>query len=354
MRVLLVHERFHPDNAGGGEYIALERAKGLMAAGHEVRVICAGDPAITEVEGVPTERLRLPRPALGLALPRLMRAARRADIVHAFNYYAAAPALAAARMVGRPAVCEQLGLFGHAWRRMRPGATGRAFEWLERRLLHLPYDRYLFLSPFSRDLALTLNPRLGPSEIVRPGLPPATEGGVAPAPAEGRAPGVLFAGKLDDRKGFDRFLRLAQARPDWCFEVFGWCAEGTGPPGMPANVALTLSRDRGGYRAALARASVLFMPSRAETFGLVIYEAMQSGLAVVSTVPGEYAGAWLETYSHEAAETALAARLDDPARAAAEGRANQETAAAYTWARSIEEVVAVYRAVLAGRGLSAG
>ena len=37
LRVLLTHERFPPDFAGGGEAIALKTATGLMARGHDVR-----------------------------------------------------------------------------------------------------------------------------------------------------------------------------------------------------------------------------------------------------------------------------------------------------------------------------
>src|SRR5580693_4467204 len=57
MKVLLTHHYFPPDFAGGGEYVVLETARGLLQRGVDVRVLTTGDPRITEYEGIPTVRL---------------------------------------------------------------------------------------------------------------------------------------------------------------------------------------------------------------------------------------------------------------------------------------------------------
>ncbi|MFO1208216.1 MAG: glycosyltransferase [Amaricoccus sp.] len=153
MRVLFIHERFSPDVGGGGEYVALERARGMIARGHSVRVICAGDPAVRDYQGVPTRRFRIPRKLVALLLPLAVIEARRADIVHGFSFHAAPLAWLAARLARRPVVCEQLGLFGPVWREMRPGLGGRVHQLLERLQLWLPFDGHVFLSDGSLQLA---------------------------------------------------------------------------------------------------------------------------------------------------------------------------------------------------------
>ena len=337
-QVLLIHERFAPDSGGGGEYVALERARWLMRAGCGVRVLCAGDPAVTEVAGIPTRRFAVPRQAMLLLLPQAVAEARRADIVHAFTFHAAPLALAAARIAGRPVVCEQLGLFGPAWREMRAGLGGRVLETLERWQLRLRFDDHLFLSPASRDLARALGFG-GTGSIVAPGID-------APLAAPGEKPAaapVLFAGKLDRRKGFDRLCAVAEAMPDLRFEAVGW-AEG-GLPDAPGNV--TVIEGRGAvYRAALSRASVLFMPSRAETFGLVIFEAMQAGCSIVSTIPADFHGARLDPWDPSTAVRAIRARTDDPGLALHEGRRNRAMAETLSWQASSDAVLAIYRKLL--------
>ena len=69
LRVLVTHERFPPDYGGGGEYVALRTAQGLIAAGVDVQVLTAGDPAITMHEGVPTTRLPTSRYGFNLRMP---------------------------------------------------------------------------------------------------------------------------------------------------------------------------------------------------------------------------------------------------------------------------------------------
>ncbi len=44
MKVLLTHERFAPDFAGGGEYVVLETARHLRQRGVDVQILTMGDP----------------------------------------------------------------------------------------------------------------------------------------------------------------------------------------------------------------------------------------------------------------------------------------------------------------------
>lgn len=339
MRVLFIHERFSPDSGGGGEYAALERARGLIAQGHSVRVICAGDPALRQYQGVPTRRFRLPRQLVTLLLPVAVAEARRADIVHGFTFHGAPLAWLAARLAGRPVVCEQLGLFGPVWREMRPGLGGRVYEWLERLQLRLRFDGHVFLSEQSLQLARRLGFR-GAGHVVAPGI----DGTPADPSPPADVPVILFAGRFDRRKGLDRVYAVAEAMPEARFEAVGW-TDDEAPPPPPPNLRLLEGRGEP-YRAALARASILFMPSRAETFGIVIYEAMQAGCSIVSTIGGDYEGVHLDPWNLAEAIAALRRRLDDPALLRSEADANRTRAAAYTWDRSNARVEDIYTALV--------
>lgn len=346
MRVLLLHERFPPDSGGGGEYVALRRCQALLEAGCEVEVICAGKPGPTEVEGVTVRRVGLPRQLSPLLLAQALPAARRADMIHSFTYFAAPAALAAARLARRPAVCEQLALFGPVWHEMSPGLSGRTLALIERAQLKMRFDAHVFLSAASLQLARKLGFR-GDGRVVSPGI---DLDSIACGP-KSDPPVILFAGKFDHRKGLDRFHALAEALPQARFEAVGW----------PGNLAprrdlpnLTVTEGRGAnYRTMLARASLLFMPSRAETFGLVIPEAMRAGCAIISTVEGDYAGKTLNDYSLKSAIEAVSVRLENRALLVSEGKANFHKASNFNWQKSTQEILAVYQSVLERSGLSA-
>lgn len=98
LRVLVTHERFPPDFGGGGEYIVLRTAQGLMKSGVDVQVLTAGDPRVTEFED-PTQRLPVSRYAFNLQVRAIIRAARQADIIHTYTYHACLPSLVAAHCI---------------------------------------------------------------------------------------------------------------------------------------------------------------------------------------------------------------------------------------------------------------
>ena len=106
MKILLTHERFAPDFAGGGEYVVLETARHLQRRGHDVQVLTMGDSSITEYEGIPTQRLAGHRYSMNLCSKAIADAAREADLIQTFNYHASYPSLRAARRLGKPIVCQ--------------------------------------------------------------------------------------------------------------------------------------------------------------------------------------------------------------------------------------------------------
>ncbi|WP_018261630.1 glycosyltransferase family 4 protein [Methylobacterium sp. WSM2598] len=344
MRVLLAHERYLPDSGGGGEVLAHRRALHLRARGIEVQVICAGDPALGDHEGVPTRRLPLRRRALPFGLPAFIEAARSADLVHAFTYHAMLPAFVAARLTGRPLVCEYMALFGRAWSVMRSEPVALGYRAVERLLVALPAQGRIFLSEDSLALA-----RGKPGDrvvLAPPGVDPAFFEEASPEP---KGDFVLFAGKFEARKGVAELLAVARACPHIRFVAVGWGGDIAAlRAAAPENLTVHESRgDR--YRRLLRQARIFFFPSHAETFGIVVAEAMASGCAVIGTTGQGAEGVRVEAGDAAGMVAAVQRLWDDRDLCLALGARNRERARAYDWERSGDVVLGLYRTLLAHR-----
>ncbi len=346
LRVLITHERFPPDFGGGGEYIVLRMAQGLLARGVEVKVLTTGDPAITQFGGVPTERLATSRYGFNLKAGTIARAARQADLVHTFTYHACLPSLLAARRTGRPVVCGMLALFGPAWRAMRGPVAGRALQWLERFMVTRRYDRSLYLSEASRQEAIRLGADAGRAVVVPPGIDHARL-----LPRDLAAPVVLFSGKMETRKGIAHVFNAARALPDIPFVATGWAEDMAAlRQAAPANLELVESAGDDRFLAYLRRAAIFFFPSYSETFGIVIAEAMAAGAAVVSSVDTiHFEGARVVPGDEAGMIAAIRALWDDPERRHQAGAANERLARAFTWEAHTDRLMGVYDSVLAER-----
>jgi glycosyltransferase involved in cell wall biosynthesis len=341
LNILLVHERFPPDYAGGGEYVVLETARHLQQRGHAVRVLTTGDPAITEFEGIAMRRLPISRYRLNLAAAAVRREALHADLIHAFTYHGLYPAYRAGKALDKPVVCGVLALFGEVWREMRGPLTGRLFETMEHTLLKLPMAARIFLSEESRQLAASLGLARSTDIVIEPAI------SLADYRAQPDKACVIYAGKLDVRKGIDTVLDTARHLPDIPFRIVGWGEryaeiEAT----KPANVSLVAFRDRQQLAAELSRARIFLFPTKAETFGLIVAEAMASGCAIVSTSTLPFAGIKLKHETAEAIVMAVQSLWHDQDLCSQYGSRNQQLAQRYSWDRHASELEAVYCGLL--------
>lgn len=345
LSVLLVHDRFAPDFAGGGEYVVLEIARHLQGSGQRVRVVTTGDPDLTEYAGISTTRLPLPRARLNLAWRAVAREARGCDIIHAFTYNGLYPAYRAGRALKIPVVCGVLALFGDAWLEMRGLGTGHLMRFAERRMLRLPFAARLFLSDFSRDFAAELG-LAGPDDrVIEPGISLAD---YHASPDKGY---VMFSGKLTGRKGVDAVLEVARALPHIPFQLSVW---GDGLAELraraPENITIAPFHDRLHLARQLAAARIFLFPTKAETFGLIVAEAMASGCAVVSSSPLPFAGSRVTQDDVPGMVEAVRGLWEDEVRCRALGAENRERAQRYDWTTHVEQLLAEYRNVLTRKG----
>ncbi len=344
MRVLLTHEAFAPDFAGGGEYILLEMARGLLRRGIELTVLTAGDPAVEHFEEIRTVRLPVGKFRLNLAAPRIAALARDADLIQTSTFHAAAPSLLAGRITGKPVVCHVLGLFQEAWKEMHPGIGAAARIAWERMIVRRRFAKLVFLSDYSLETGVRLGARRESAVAIPPGI--RVERYRADLPKE---PVVLFAGKLDVRKGIHQVLAAARELPEVRFRVMGWGKdEESVRRDAPSNVEFLGFLTGQALEEAYGRAQVCLLPSKAETFGLTVIEAMASGCAIVSSIPLPFEGFHTDAEDVSGMVNALRSLLGNPERTREIGRLNAAKAQFYTWDRHVDRLTAIYEEVLGG------
>ncbi len=366
MKIALVHKRY--DRLGGAEGDCYELSRRLAARGHEVHVV-AGECRVALPEAVRLHRVPVVRAgqlakllSFAALAPRVWRAVD-ADAVIGFGRTVGHDLFRASggchrRYVERLAATG--GLTGRV-RRLRPYQL--ALLALERRQ-YAPgaYRKILTVSTRTRDEILATYPRVpaGDVAVVRYGVdvtrfhPGRREHDGAAVRRElgiaAEQPVVLCVGTGFRRKGVDHLLAIWEREP-------------------PAGAALVVAggdRQLASYRrrAAAARGRVVFtgpradverlyaaadlftLPSMFDAFGMVVLEALASGLPVVAPCDIGAAevltGALAELVVDDPRdEDALAARLRvglDPARRGALAAAARAVAETASVERSVEAI----------------
>jgi glycosyltransferase involved in cell wall biosynthesis len=294
-------------DGGGSELVMLRLARGLADRGHDVDLVLVR--AAGERTGDVDPRVRIvdlragpPRAVTKtLALARYLRVARPRALVTADDVVGAG---VWARALARAPTAVLLGVHTHLGRQI--GARGGLGAGVRRMVVRRTYPRAARVVAVSDGVAENVAATVGlPREripvIPNPAVPPDLERLARERPghpwlAPDGPPVVLGAGRLADQKDFPTLVRafahVHAARPDARLVILG--TEQASEPGRRAaleqlagELGLSDVVDLPGYvqnpYGWMAHAAVFALSSRYEGFGLVLAEAMATGVALVST-----------------------------------------------------------------------
>ena len=394
LRVALLTQEYPPEPVNGIGRIVHALAVGLAAAGHEVHAVVNGEghPRVDLEDGVWVHRIPIvsqkhcppgvpqhiwdQASTLGAEVG-LTHGRRPLDIVHVQSW----DSLAAAVVDSPDSYLTVIGthtplavLVDVDDRHPASDPTIQQMLRLENRLYE-EADGVLASGPaivselerrgvrFDRD-------RLG---LVSHGLPDLASGGVEPGAVTGGGMHVLFVGRLEPRKGIDVLLaavpRVVASCPEVTFTVVGEDAQvpgedrtqierftATAPADVAQRVHFAGRIDDEELHRLYAECDALVCPSRFESFGLTLLEAMMFSKPVIAVkaggmqyivedgasgrlVPPDDAAALAGTIQALAEDAELRRRMGLRARELYEERFSQE--------RMVEGVVAFYRRLLA-------
>ncbi|MAF99539.1 MAG: hypothetical protein CMH61_02905 [Nanoarchaeota archaeon] len=342
MKILIVHELFPPQFAGGGEHLVFNMAKNLKKKGHQVKVLTSGNPADKEYEGIRTIRLPRNRYLMNFAVRRIMKAAKGADIIQTSTYNAAFPSWMAGKLLGKPVVCLVMSFWGDQWEHMRPGMPGKFSKFVEKVQLGRSFDKLIFLSDFSRDYAMQSGLPMNGATFINPGLD------VSKYKPDYKDIEVLFSGRFAKQKGVYDVLKIAKMLPHINFTLMGWGEEEEEIRRLATeNVTIVnYSNKDPEFYEHYGRAKIFLLPSYGETFGFVLVEAAAAGCAVVSTIPLGFLGGLHERGNVEA----MAKNIDDLIQNHEEchkmGETNVQLAKKFTWDNFTDKLEKEYEKLL--------
>jgi glycosyltransferase involved in cell wall biosynthesis len=176
-----------------------------------------------------------------------------------------------------------------------------------------------------------------------------------------KSPLLLYVGRLSAEKGIEELKPILQAVPGARLVLVG-----DGPhrkaleshfAGLPVSMTGFLHGEE--LAQAFASCDIFVMPSRTETLGLVILEAMASGLPVVAARAGgipEIVKDGVTGYLFDRIGEAIAGvceLVNAPERRAAMGEAARAFALRHSWRAATERLVEQYRAACEAQRISA-
>ena len=346
MKILIVHELFLPDFAGGGEKLVFETAKHLQRAGHEVKVITTGDPNTTSYGTIPTIRTRRNRYLFNLSFWAIGKQARWADIIQTSTYNAAFPSWVIAKIFRKPVACLVMSYWGREWRKIRPGVTGNLSRLFERFTLHRNFDKKIFLSDFSKSFAIDSGISSKNTVVISPGVDTSLYQPLAKQNI------ILFSGRFAKQKGVYDFLEVAKLLPQFKFVMMGWGEEEASlRKGATPNVTFLNKsiKDEKEFFEQYGKALIFFLPSYGETFGFVLVEAMAARCAVISTIPLGFKGALVEKGNVQQMAQEISQLMNNPKTAEKCGLENSRLAEQYTWENYTQKLVMEYQKILEKR-----
>jgi glycosyltransferase involved in cell wall biosynthesis len=377
MRIALVSLRF--DAPGGVETTVRELATRLARTGETVTVYASDlfdegrwerrSDFAAQVDGVPVRRFPVyKRLVPGLTMPLMVGlvdalARDRPDVIHAHShrYGHVLESALVAHSRGIPMVVST---HYHPADRREP-MTKRGLLRLQDHLFGTTAYRIARNLVVETELEARMVRTFAPADRIRV-VPPGIDLAEWEAEPGPRPPGVpmrylLYAGRIAPNKGLPTLLRAfaampAATRPPLVLMGRDWGERAhlealAGELGIARELLWTGHLDSASYRAVVHGASAFVLPSEWEAFGLVLLEAMASGVPVVATevggVPevldGGRAGLLVPYGDARGLAAALQRLLTERSLVGQLVVAGRARAERYSWDRSVEAHRALYR-----------
>ena len=168
----------------------------------------------------------------------------------------------------------------------------------------------------------------------------------------------LFVGQLSHRKGIPVLLRAARRLPDIEFLLTGPLVSPGVLRGLPPNVRRLGPIPHGAISTIMRESDIFLLPSIEDSYGLVVVEAMASGLPAIVTdhvgasevIASGVNGLVVPAGDDEALVTALRRLSDDGDLRSQMGRAARDSVSAgHSWAQYGTDVMAAVVDALQGR-----
>jgi glycosyltransferase involved in cell wall biosynthesis len=268
----------------------------------------------------------------------------------------------AARMLSLPQVLTIIG--GDIYDPSKRGSPHRHWHWrVVNRWLMRSADRIIAISSDTKRRAVEHYGIRAPIEVSNYGFLPASAAAAGPPRPKGTFQ-LVAVGRLVERKGFEYLIRAMPLLPS---EVHLWII-GDGPL---ADSLTALARDLAvddrvallGYLppseilAHLHSADCFVLSSLHEGLGIVVQEAMYSGLPVVATDNGgqvdlithERNGLLVPVADPRALADAIGRIVTDPALARSMGQVNRRDIEGFFMSHKGEEYLAIFRSLMAAR-----
>lgn len=378
-------------DAGGMNVYVLETAKALAARGHDVDVFtrAPGAPATTRLHPgvtlfalatrggiVRKHELAHLTDEFGEELLRIATASHRPyDVLHAHYWLSGLASLPVALALGTPMLQSFHTLGVERNRRLAEGESPEPDRrQLTERYLVQECDAVVSVSSSEADTVIDeLGAGVDKVWLVQPGVDSEV---FAPAPLETRDDVrarlgvadhealVVVVGRVQPAKGQELAVRMLEELPDTILVVVGEPPPGdrayadglhavAREIGVAERVRFIGSLERPGLAKLLGAASLVVVPSRTESFGIVPLEAAACGTPVVAARVGGLGESVIEGVSgvlvdgREPAAWAAACRslLDDPVRLAEMSASARASVADRSWAARALALERVYLAV---------
>lgn len=341
MKVLITHELFPPDVAGGGERLVLRMAKKLVEDGHSVKVVTSGNPEIKSYKGVKTIRIPANRYTMNiLAFPTIFKEAMEADIIQTSSGNMCIPSYIAATILDKPICCWVHHIFGKYWTDIRGTVVGKLFEIFERFMLTLDFNKWIFQNKSSKRIGINMGIPPRKISIISPGV----DKKFASKKIIKKTRSVLFVGNFSSdeatvkTKGVEYLLEAARMLPDVDFTVVGnfkgIC--------VPDNVSIIGPVPHKKMAALYKQSKIFVCSSLNEGFGISLLEAAASGCAIVSTIDIGQAGKTIHPKDSKGLAKAIESYIKNPKKTKIDGTKNKKLAKRYTWDRFYSEFEELY------------